>query len=257
MDAHPQHSARAHYVREPAHWVGGASDTGRRHATNQDAMAMAVRPEPPPSAVLAVADGVSTARGSERASLVAVDTVVAALIDPPGVAVEEAFARANRAILEGREDPSACTLITATIESGLVTVANVGDSRAYWLGDDGEARLLSTDDSMAQARMLLGMTRDEAERSRQAHALTKWLGRQSTDVTPSVTSHRPAGAGWLLLCTDGLWNYASAPEVLHGVVAALSPTCAGPGALAEALTVWANEQGGKDNVTVIVARLHG
>ena len=257
----PPPAARAHYVREPAPWVGGCSDIGLRHHTNQDALAIAVRTQPTPAAVIAVADGVSTARGSERASMVAADTVVAALLDQRTVDAEVedafagAFAAANQAVLADGESPSACTLIAASVDDGSITVGSVGDSRAYWLGDDGAAHQLSTDDSMAQARILLGMSRDEAERSIQAHALTKWLGRQSTDATPSLVRYRPVGAGWLLLCSDGLWNYASEPEALASLVAELAPGATGPGTLAEALTAWANAQGGKDNVTVVLARI--
>ncbi len=261
MDPQPPPAARAHYVREPAPWVGGCSDIGRRHHTNQDALAIAVRTGPTPAALLAVADGVSTARGSERASMVATDAVVAALLEhrPHGAGTDDAlvgaFAAAHRAVLADDDEPSACTLIVASVDDGVIAVASVGDSRAYWLGDDGAARQLSTDDSMAQARILLGMSRDEAERSIQAHALTKWLGRQSTDATPSLLRYRPEGPGWLVLCSDGLWNYASPPEAMGSLIAELAPLAAGPGALAEALARWANEQGGKDNITVIVARM--
>ena len=260
MSSEPHPSSRAHYVREPAPWVGGCSDIGLRHQSNQDAMAMAVRSDPSPAAVVAVADGVSTARGSELASLVAADTAVEALIRRhasggiDAAAFVEAFAEANRAVVAAHDDPSACTLIAATVEDGLITVANVGDSRAYWLGDDAVASQLSTDDSLAQARILLGMTREEAEQSIQAHAITKWLGRQASDVTPSLVTLRPTSGGWLLLCSDGLWNYASSPEAMAELVAG-QPGTARAGVLAEELALWANSQGGKDNVTVILVRL--
>ncbi|MBB1512896.1 protein serine/threonine phosphatase 2C family protein [Tessaracoccus sp. MC1627] len=260
MKSEPNPSSRAHYVREPALWVGGCSDTGLRHHTNQDAMSMAVRSEPSPAAVVAVADGVSTARGSELASLVAAETAVEVLIrrraagSSEADAFVEAFEEANRAVVAAHDDPSACTLIAATVEDGLITVANVGDSRAYWLGDDAMASQLSTDDSLAQARILLGMTRAEAEQSIQAHAITKWLGRQASDVTPSVVTLRPTCGGWLLLCTDGLWNYASSPEAMARLVAGRTGA-EGAGSLAEELALWANSQGGKDNVTVILVRL--
>lgn len=247
-------------MREPAPWVGGCSDAGLRHPTNQDAMSIAVRSDPSPAAVLAVADGVSTARGSELASVLAADTAVEVLVrrrasgSIEASAFVEAFAEANRAVVAAHEEPSACTLIAATVEDGLITVANVGDSRAYWLGDDAVSTQLSTDDSLAEARIQFGMTREEAERSIQAHAITKWLGRQATDVTPSLVTLRPTCGGWLLLCTDGLWNYASSPEAMARLVAAKSAV-KGVGALAEQLALWANDQGGRDNVTVILVRL--
>ena len=55
------------------------------------------------------------------------------------------------------------------------------------------------------------MARAEAESSPQAHAITKWLGRDSEDHTPMVGQLRITEPGWLLVCSDGLWNYASEP----------------------------------------------
>lgn len=253
-------SERAHYVRVPAPWVAACSDTGRRHRTNQDALSLAVRSEPRREAVLAVADGVTTAEGSELASLVATEAAVRQLMDDvdggtAGVAFEGAFAAANDAVLGADGEPSACTLIAAVLRPGEIAVANVGDSRAYWLTDDGACELLSTDDSMAQARMMLGMSRADAETSNQAHAITKWLGRGSNDVNPSVITHHPHSDGWLLLCSDGLWNYASSPESMSVVFQDLLGRGAEPEVLAESLVGWANEQGGKDNITAVVARV--
>ncbi|WP_052460145.1 PP2C family protein-serine/threonine phosphatase [Tessaracoccus massiliensis] len=254
-------SERAHYVREPAFWVAGCSDMGRRHRTNQDAMCLAVRSEPRNEAMLAIADGVTTAEGSELASLVAAETVVQQLIErvgegtAPNLAFVQAFSAANEEVLGAADEPSACTLLAAMVQPGLIAVGNVGDSRAYWLSDDGSTELLSTDDSMAQARIMLGMSRDEAEQSSQAHAITKWLGRQATNVTPSVITAQPQTNGWLLLCTDGLWNYASSPEDMSALFSEHLGRTSGPAALAESLVNWANEQGGKDNITVVLARV--
>lgn len=254
-------SERAHYVRVPAHWLAGCSDTGRRHTSNQDAMCLAVRREPGPAALIAVADGVSTAAGSEVASLVAAETAVEQLMalrerdQPDNLAFVQAFAAANQAVLDAREDASACTLIAAIVRDSTIVVGNVGDSRAYWIGDDGSCLLLSTDDSMAQARIMLGMARDAAEQSSQAHAITKWLGRDSTNVTPSVITHQPSHNGWLLICTDGLWNYASSPAEMAAVFATHLALGAAPGRLAESIVEWANQQGGRDNITVVLARI--
>lgn len=254
-------SERAHYVRFPAPWIAGASDTGLRHKTNQDALCLAVRDDPNRAAVLSVADGVTTAHGSEVASLVAAETVVDELVErhrrgqPVNLAFVHAFSAAHKAVNEAQDEPSACTLIAAILDEGTISVANVGDSRAYWLGDDGSCQLLSTDDSMAQARIMLGMSRDEAEQSNQAHAITKWLGRGSDNVTPSVITIQPEGNGWLMLCSDGLWNYASSPEDMASVFSLHLRSTPSPAALAEALVNWANDEGGKDNVTVVVARV--
>ncbi len=254
-------SERSHYVRVPAAWVAGCSDTGQRHKTNQDAMCLAVRDETRHTAMLAVADGVTTAEGSEVASLVAAETVVEQLIEATqagqatNLAFVHAFEGAHQAVLDARDEPSACTLIAASIDDGAIAVGNVGDSRAYWLGDDGSCQLLSTDDSMAQARIMLGMSRDDAEQSNQAHAITKWLGRSSTNVTPSVITLLPRTNGWLLLCSDGLWNYSSSPEAMSDTFQEVLSRSSNPGQVAENLVSWANARGGRDNITAVVARI--
>ncbi len=253
---------RAHYVRTPAHWVAGCSDIGLKHRTNQDAMALAAKPSPAREAVLVVSDGVSTALGAETASLVASEAACAHLTSrmqddvPPNIALVQAFSVANDAVLQaaGNGEPSACTLVAAVIRPGQITIGNVGDSRAYWIGDDNSCQLLTTDDSMAQARIMLGMSRIDAEQSSQAHSITKWLGRDSSDVTPSVTTLQPTGSGWLLVCTDGFWNYASSPTDVFDVFTRCHRDSSEPAAIAEALTEWARAQGGRDNITVAIAR---
>lgn len=257
-------SERAHYTRMPAAWVAGCSDVGLRHSSNQDALCIAVRDMADDrTALIAVADGVSTAAGSEIASSVAVEYCVSALQDrlaqglPENVAFVQAFSEAHRHVLEAAVagEPSACTLIAAYVRTGSVSIANIGDSRAYWMSDDGTCTLLSTDDSMAQARILLGMPREEAEQSTQAHAITKWLGRNANDVSPTIREFVPRTTGWLLLCSDGLWNYASSPEAMGALVQQTLGEHPIPRDATEAMVAWAIEQGGRDNITVTLARV--
>lgn len=256
---------RTHYTREPAPWVGAASDIGCRHHVNQDALSLAVRSGGSErTAVVAVSDGVSTSTGSEMAALVAAQTAVDRVvshIDAPNesihAALTDAFALAHQAVLEAASEgsePAACTLICAVVRSDKIWVANIGDTRAYWLGDDGQAQLLSIDDSMAQARIQLGVPREDAERSANAHAITKWLGRGATDVTPSVQMMIPEGNGWLLACSDGLWNYASGPDEMRDLLGSQLAHTHQPVAIAERLVEWAKQAGGKDNITVALVR---
>ena len=60
--------------------------------------------------------------------------------------------------------------------------------------------------------------------------------------------------GWLVVCSDGLWNYVSEAAALQALVSDLSGAHPGPLELAVALVDWANEQGGKDNISVALAR---
>ena len=101
------------------------------------------------------------------------------------------------------------------------------------------------------------MPREEAENGPQAHAITKWLGRDSPGLRARAPARPPStGPGWLLVCSDGLWNYASEAAALQTLIAELqrrpsAPTrCRWP----RRWSRWANDQGGKDNITVALAR---
>ena len=100
-----------------------------------------------------------------------------------------------------------------------------------------------------------------AEARPQAHAITRWLGADARSDAPHRACTAADGPGWVLVCTDGLWNYCSPADEL---AACSSRTPARPGRrgrpgaqLAEALVAWANAQGGHDNITVALARFPG
>lgn len=258
--------------RGPTPWAGGATHVGSKASPNQDALAIAATSSPVNrSAIVAVSDGVSTSPHSDVASQIAVDratdTLIGVLTDrqhsdePRGLAqaLRDAVQTANAAIVDAAGDDTdgyACTLVLALLHRGFVMVANMGDSRAYWFGDDHTDMMLTTDDSMAQLSIELGATRDVAEAGRQAHAITKWLGPNAPDLEPQLGGFRVAGPGWLLVCSDGLWNYASSAQDLRAVWDSLSrPEDATAETLAGLLIDWANARGGHDNITVGLVRV--
>jgi serine/threonine protein phosphatase PrpC len=253
-------SAADHYAESPSAWVGGVCDRGRQHARNEDAMALWADDS---RAVLVVCDGVSTSADSDVAARVAATTareVLAAAVTggtPLAGAFVEAAAAANAQVVATTAPDStnaaSATLAAAVVADGRVHYANLGDSRVYVIGEDA-GQLLSVDDSLAQAFIEQGMTRAEAESLPRAHAITKWLGRDSTEIVPRVGEQDFTGPGWVVVCSDGLWNYASSPEEL---AAQLRDAAADddPTAVAERLVAWANARGGKDNITVALARV--
>ena len=85
-----------------------------------------------------------------------------------------------------------------------------------------------------------------------AHAITKWLGRDSTEIIPRVGELELSVPGWVVVCSDGLWNYASSPQELAAQLDAAAD--ADPAVVAGRLVAWANSRGGKDNITVALAR---
>jgi serine/threonine protein phosphatase PrpC len=267
---------RDHYTEHPASWVAACCDRGVRHHRNEDATAVAAEPNPRSRAVLVVCDGVSTSLDSDIASLAAADAAREVLVGhrPAGLgtpasrvaamsnAVVKAAALANAAVINstaaGSENAASCTFAAAVVEGDLVVFGNVGDSRIYWIPDHGskaEPMELSVDDSVAQARIAMGTPREEAEHGPQAHAITKWLGRDSPDFSPRTGSLTVGAPGWVLVCSDGLWNYVSEANAIQALVTELNPPESDPLALAVALVDWANRQGGKDNISVALARL--
>jgi serine/threonine protein phosphatase PrpC len=243
-----------------------------RHTRNEDAMALAVEGE---RVVLVVCDGVSNSDDSDVASLAAANAVLGVLRSPlpQGLGVPEsadaavqkvftdAAAAGNRAVLDtvpgDVPNPPSCTLVAAVLEGGraggTVHYCGIGDSRVYLLPDAGGGQILTVDDSMAQVLIAGGTPRAEAEASKQAHSITKWLGRDSPDIVPRVGKVTVAGPGWLLACSDGLWNYASEPEAVQAQIAAAGSS--DPNAIATHLVAFANASGGQDNITVTLARV--
>ncbi|MBF4769814.1 protein phosphatase 2C domain-containing protein [Nocardioides agariphilus] len=261
-------SPRDHFEEQPAPWVAGVCDRGIRHTRNEDAMALAVDGE---RAVLVVCDGVSNCVDSDVASLAAAKAALDVLRPPlpKGLGVPESVAAAvtkvftdaaaagNKAVLETVHDdvpnPPSCTFVAAVLEGTTVHYCGIGDSRVYLLPDAGGGQILTVDDSMAQVLIMGGTPRAEAEASKQAHSITKWLGKDSPDVVPRVGQVEVTGPGWLLACSDGLWNYASEPDALQAQLQAAGSS--EPHAIATHLVAFANKSGGQDNITVALARV--
>ncbi len=261
-------SARDHYTSVPAAWVAGVCDRGIHHTRNEDALALWADED---RAVLVVCDGVSSSVDADAAATAAAEAVLTYLVEwvgtlTAGVPVEpdaasaafvEAAARANHAVIAvtaaDSTNAASTTLAVAVVLADEVHYANLGDSRVYVLTESGGS-LLSVDDSMAQAFIAEGMDRVEAEALPRAHAITKWLGRDAVDIVPRTGTYLVQDPGWVAVCSDGLWNYASGPAELAAQLAAATTGGDNPAAVAGRLVAWANAQGGKDNVTVALAR---
>ena len=244
--------------------VAGVSDRGLRHRRNEDALALArADTNRGPVAIAVVCDGISSADRPDEASLAAARTAareLAALI-PAGVGPAEASVqavRAARAAVEalagpGAESP-ATTFVSAVLTADAITVCWLGDSRGYWLDSRPQFsdRQLTTDDSLVAELVAQGqLSAADALSSPEAHVVTRWIGTDDDDPEPHLAQFSPTGPGVLLLCSDGLWNYAPEP----GKLAALAmPGARGdpPGAAA-ALVQFALDAGGMDNITVALA----
>lgn len=258
---------RDHFREEPAAGVVGVSDRGIRHHRNEDAMALSASNS---RAVLVVCDGVSSSIDSDVASLAGAraardvlrpgwpagmgtpDSMEAAAVKVQVAAVDAANTSVIANTSPSSPNPASCTYVSAVLDGSLLRYAVVGDSRAYWLPDAGKGVQLTRDDSMASMLMAGGMPRAEAESAPQAHAITKWLGKDSPDIVPVCGVTTLTEPGWVLACSDGLWNYASEPAQLRARIDAVGSS--DPMAIALALVAFANESGGQDNITVALAR---
>ena len=87
-----------------------------------------------------------------------------------------------------------------------------------------------------------------------AHSITRWLGADSRDVTPELNSLEVELPGLVVVCSDGLWNYAPTEAELHDVVMD-GPAEESALERAERLVAFANAKGGHDNITVAIAEL--
>src|SRR4051812_6515167 len=257
-----QPAPRDHIESTPAEGVAAVTDRGRRHPRNEDAFSVAVAAT---GRVLAVVcDGVSTSTDPDLASQAAVDAALAQLEQageepwPLTGAHAAAFDAARGAVLAvpyagtGEYGPPACTYLAAAVEGSTAVISTLGDCRAFWLPAAGGADALTDDDSWAADQVRSGaMSPDAAYHSPQAHLITRWLGRDADPTwEPRHAELTATTPGRLVLCSDGLWNYAIDPARLA--------TEAGAGTAAEVarrLVAFANDQGGHDNITVVVVDL--
>jgi len=265
----------------PAHDLAAVSHIGRTHATNEDAVAIGrrVRDGAPLQAIV-VCDGVSTSSHGEQASAHAAKAALAVLLkaaDDGGpldaaTALGEAMAAAHRAACEADIDlvpgkaPPGTTIVAALAYAGRIDVAWVGDSRAYLVSppsaDRGAstATVLTHDHSWINMVVDAGqMTEDEAEHSPYAHAITHCIGPLETSdpdqpAEPSLSSATPESGSRLIVCSDGLWNYAPTPADITAIVVRARDD-ADARTIADELVQEALARGGHDDVTVAVAFL--
>ncbi|MFH9014040.1 PP2C family serine/threonine-protein phosphatase [Streptomyces sp. NPDC017943] len=267
---HAQPRERDHMEQESGP-VAAVSDRGLRHHRNEDAFALGTTtlPDGSPASVAIVCDGVSSATrpddASAAASKAASETLLAALPrgTHPQQAMHEAIVAASHAVNSLAEEPAtarehaphqnapACTIVGAVVTSGLLIVGWVGDSRAYWVPVDRGAppARLTEDDSWAAQMVAAGLMNEaEAYADERAHAITGWLGADAYELEPHTAAFKPDRPGVVVVCTDGLWNYAEAAEEMARI---LPLDAAGqPLHSARVLVGHALDGGGHDNVTV-------
>ncbi|MDX3357694.1 protein phosphatase 2C domain-containing protein [Streptomyces sp. ME01-24h] len=268
---HAQPRPRDHQEQE-CEGVAAVTDRGLRHHRNEDAFALATTalPDGTPAVVAVVCDGVSSAYRPDDASETAAHTARTSLVESlargvrPADAMRDALLVAAQAVTDlAAETPEeearrhhnapACTCVSAITYGRTFTVGWIGDSRAYWIPDDrsAPASRLTEDDSWAERMVVMGlMTQEEAYADERAHAITGWLGADAVELDPHTASFEPDEPGVVVVCTDGLWNYAESAAELSSVVPEDAHTR--PLHCARTLLGVAIDGGGHDNITVAV-----
>jgi serine/threonine protein phosphatase PrpC len=226
-----------------------ASDLGRQRQGNEDNYFVR-------APLFVVADGMGGAQAGEVASEMAVESFEKSLPDGPpvGEALAEVIRDANRRIHERSHSDEqfagmGTTVTAAYVGESDVTVAHVGDSRAYlWRG--GELTRLTRDHSLVGELVARGkLTEEQAEAHPQRNVITRALGAEpQVEVDVEVFGARDGDV--FLLCSDGLTGMIQEPgaqRVLEGM--------SGLEQAGRELIAAANAAGGRDNITVVLFRL--
>ncbi len=233
------------------------SDVGRERSCNQDAF---VAGEFENGAAFAVVcDGMGGANAgkvaSETAATLISDYIVKSYSPKMSVSGIENMLRA--AVLSANDEVHTAskekdeyqgmgtTAVVALATENLIHIVHVGDSRAYLVGKESIERL-TQDHSIVQRMVSRGeISEDEAKTHPQKNIITRAIGAESTVLCDYSIVIKPDNSA-LLICTDGLTNYVDENTIFDIVNNEEESLCA------EKLVDKANEQGGGDNITVVL-----
>ncbi len=212
-----------------------------------------------------IADGMGGHENGELASRLAVDKLASYVINTfylPVISSKDnqrdfslqevmltGLQQAHQAIKRETEG-GGTTLTAALILGDLVTLAHVGDSRAYYLDPLGSMKLLTRDHSLVKRLEEIGqISADQALTHPQRNVLYRALG-QGEPFEPDISSFHMCQGCKLLLCSDGLWGV-----IPDDTLAILASEAIEPQIACQTLVQTANDAGGPDNISVIIIRL--
>jgi len=242
--------------------IWGKTDTGIVRQQNQDSMFFEWLDEDTSLAV--VCDGMGGAAAGNVASELAISVFVSAIREAlqgrmPVMAdvLRSACVEANGAVIDrANHNPDyagmGTTLVAVLVKGDMAHLANVGDSRAYYVSErDGVSRI-TRDHSLVEDLVARGeLTEEEARNHPQRNLITRALGaEEKLDV--DVYTHAFGRGDYILLCSDGLSNMMSEQEILFEIIhGGESANCC------ERLVELACSRGAPDNVTVVLLEKGG
>jgi serine/threonine protein phosphatase PrpC len=247
----------------------GASDVGRRRQLNEDSLVM-----DQDSGLFIVADGMGGHNAGEIASKLAAETVMNFIrrakeeeeitwpygVDPKlsidANRLRTAIMLANKRVwkeADKRQDYTGMgtTIVAAVVGDDSITFAGAGDSRLYRIRGE-EIVQLTIDDSWVQVAIDEGvLDPGEAEHHPMRNIITKAIGAKENIEIP-VFEEQLEDGDFFVLCSDGLHGMINDEEILRIVLESGNTleTCV------KKLIQAANDNGGKDNVTVLLMRHH-
>lgn len=231
------------------------TDVGRMREVNQDYVFVSEQPIGNIPNLLIVADGMGGHKAGDFASRFVVEEVKKSLAsstqDGPEAMMKEAILSANHKLIEtakkdSRLEGMGTTLVVATVIEHTLYFANIGDSRLYLLND--EIKQLSRDHSFVQEMVRLGgIDPEEAKHHPDKNIITRAIGAKENVEIDFFEYHLKKG-DIILMCTDGLSNMMEDIQILQIVKQSRDVVEA-----VEQLIEKANNNGGSDNIGVIVA----
>ncbi|MBM6743848.1 Stp1/IreP family PP2C-type Ser/Thr phosphatase [Drancourtella massiliensis] len=232
------------------------TDIGRKREVNQDYVFATDETIGNLPNLLVVADGMGGHRAGDFASRFTVEVLAEEVQNcketHPETILGNSIQAANERLLEEAEKDNrlegmGTTLVAATILDHVLYFANVGDSRLYLINK--EIRQLSKDHSMVEEMVRLGgLTEEEAKHHPDKNIITRAIGVKQK-VEPDFFEYRLKGGDIILMCSDGLTNMVDDDEIFQIVKSARDIVEA-----VESLIQRANENGGSDNIGVVLAQ---
>ena len=232
----------------------GMKDTGRCRSVNQDYIFVSEKPMGNLPNLFLVADGMGGHKAGDLASEYTVSRVCEAVTKSmqkiPFQILKGAFQYANQKLIEkAGESPAytgmGTTLVAVTVKDGTAFVANVGDSRLYKIGDRIEQ--ITEDHSLVEEMVRMGeISKEEARNHPEKNIITRAIGVSDT-IEPDYFDTKLEKGECLLLCSDGLSNMIEDAQIRE-ILKRRTNLKSG----AEELVRTANENGGRDNISVVL-----
>lgn len=238
--------------------VVGISDIGRLRQQNQDYVFTCEVPVGPLPNLCIVADGMGGHKAGEYASKCTVETMVGEINLSKDQSrqrvLENAIKKANSRIRsKATSDENfagmGTTVVAATYDGDSLLVANVGDSRLYYRSEDG-LRQVTTDHSLVEEMIKIGgLDRASARSHPDKNIITRAIGVVEFVDVDFFTVDTIRSGDMILMCSDGLTNMVE-DSVIDTILAEGKDLTT----LAETLIKTANQNGGRDNIAVILGR---